>query len=350
MVVRQDEAKLEPWWKRLIPDWGGFEKLVAELNQTGSVTVEHDVTLVGRSGAPRQIDVLVRHKQGLYEHLVVIDCKFWKTRISRLHVDALATTVRELHASRGVLFSVAGFESGAITQAQHDNIDLFNIRELTDEEWGLPGRHIDFLITYLQCAFRNLSFPGTYKFGLPTPVNFNFNLGHDSSIWSKTPIQPMEGLDTMEALIMSVVPQVARSLWVPQILFDGAPGERLFWKTANFKLNQTAIASLADGIVFVPEIAFDVGLKISQTRFQFDRGEKYSLMFAVEDCVKGITTAATRDRNEKHTRLVEIINQETCEGEVFKNGSIMTIMIKGFFPFDELNGLANGEFKDNLTG
>lgn len=35
----------------LVKDWGGFEKLVADLSQTGEVTVEHNVNLTGRSGA-----------------------------------------------------------------------------------------------------------------------------------------------------------------------------------------------------------------------------------------------------------------------------------------------------------
>jgi competence protein CoiA len=38
----------------LITDWGGIEQLVAELHETGQVTVEHNVILPGRSGAPRQ--------------------------------------------------------------------------------------------------------------------------------------------------------------------------------------------------------------------------------------------------------------------------------------------------------
>jgi hypothetical protein len=56
------------------PQWGGFEKLVAELHETGEVTVEHNAILIGKSGTPRQIDVLVRHKQGLYDHLVIAEC------------------------------------------------------------------------------------------------------------------------------------------------------------------------------------------------------------------------------------------------------------------------------------
>ena len=54
-----------------ISAWGGFEKLVAKLHETGTVTVKHDVTLTGQSGAPRKIDVLIRHAEGLSGILVI---------------------------------------------------------------------------------------------------------------------------------------------------------------------------------------------------------------------------------------------------------------------------------------
>jgi hypothetical protein len=139
----------------LISDWGGFEQLVTKLHDTGSVEVQHNVTLVGKSGAPRQIDVLVKHREGLYEHLIIVECKYWKHHVSRLHVDALITAVNDLNASRGVIFSVNGFQEGAITAAKHATIDLFHVRELTDQEWGLPGRVVDFYLQVIQGSFGN---------------------------------------------------------------------------------------------------------------------------------------------------------------------------------------------------
>jgi len=56
--------------------------------------VEHNVTLTGKSGALRQIDVLIRQKQGLYTHLVIAECKYWNSPVERLHIDALATGYR----------------------------------------------------------------------------------------------------------------------------------------------------------------------------------------------------------------------------------------------------------------
>lgn len=101
----------------LISDWGGFERLVASLHVTGEVTIEHNVVVRGRSGANRQIDVLIRHKQGLYEHLVVIECKYWNSRVERLHVDALTTTIREGGASRGLSFQQKDFNREQLNKA-----------------------------------------------------------------------------------------------------------------------------------------------------------------------------------------------------------------------------------------
>jgi hypothetical protein len=173
----------------LVTDWGGFERLVAQLHETGDVRVEHDVSLVGRSGAPRQIDVLVRHTQGLYEHLIVVECKYRNSPVERLHVDALATTVKEVGAARGVIFSTEGFQSGAITQAEHDNISLFRLREPTDEEWGLPGRHIDLWLHVVAIALGEPSLPGVLAVTLNPAWRPNLNLRvGDPATDSKTSI------------------------------------------------------------------------------------------------------------------------------------------------------------------
>lgn len=114
----------------LVSDWGGFEKLVAELHSTGEISVERNVVLKGRSGASRQIDVVVRHRQGLYDHLVIIECKYLKRPVSRSAVDALASAMLDLGASKGVIFSRDGFQEGAKRLAKNSNIDLFRIRDV----------------------------------------------------------------------------------------------------------------------------------------------------------------------------------------------------------------------------
>lgn len=332
----------------LIKDWGGFEKLVAELNATGSVTVEHDVKLVGKSGASRQIDVLIRHRQGLIEHLVLVDCKRWKSRVSRSDVDSLVNTVRELNASRGVLFSVMGFESGAIAQAKADGIDLFTVRELTDAEWGLPGRHIDFFLHIVSKSIANVSSPGALGYGVTQPVHFDFRFTGDGD-QSSTPIKPYVGSNakTLEELIQAIAQDAASKAWKPQVLFDGKPGKRLFWKSVEAKFHSDLQVPMNGGFVLLKEIKFDVGVSILQSRFQFDRGTRYAFALAVKDEVRGITKAASREVGDETTALTDLHTPEN-KGQALVNGSIMMVWLAPFFDWADLTDLSKGEFRDQL--
>ena len=178
-----------------VQDWGGFEKFVAKLHETGAVTVEHDAILVGRSGAPRQIDVLIRHKEGLYEHLIIAECKYWNSNVTRAEVDALATSIREVGAARVVIFSTKGFQSGAITQAKHENIDLYVVRDLTPEEWGLPGAVVDLFLQVVQPGVGGITCSNASAVGLPPggSANLNFSIGTDGNAESSTPTLNADG-------------------------------------------------------------------------------------------------------------------------------------------------------------
>ena len=64
-------------------DYKKLEKLVAKIQQdlAPRSTVSHNVKLQGKSGAQRQIDVLVEDKIGQYQIKIVIDCKDYKTPV-----------------------------------------------------------------------------------------------------------------------------------------------------------------------------------------------------------------------------------------------------------------------------
>lgn len=64
---------------RIVDDWGSFERLVAKLHETGSVTVQNNVKLKGQSGAIRQIDVLIKHTQGLGAAKIIVDVDLART-------------------------------------------------------------------------------------------------------------------------------------------------------------------------------------------------------------------------------------------------------------------------------
>ena len=329
-----------------IKDWGGFEKLIAKLNETGDVSVSHNVVLEGRSGAKRQIDVLIRHTQGLYEHLVVAECKYWNSAVERLHVDALATTVREVGASKGVIFSSKGFQSGAIEQAAHENIELFLVRDLSPQEWGLPGRVIDLFLQVIQSSIGNIEFPNATAVSLlsaSSPIAFAMEFGSEGPV-SATPLLFRSEFSTLEERLYAAAQEALQQFTQECFTING--GEectRYMLGHVNLEPEAPFVIPQNGLTLNVPKIEFDLGIKISQSRITFDRAQNYIFALAIENCVTGVCSSASRPVNADRTTLARIIpeknQQEVESGEVLENGSVLRVYIKALFPFQEMAGL-----------
>jgi hypothetical protein len=329
----------------LVKDWGGFEKLVAKLHDTGDVTVQHNAILKGQSGADRQIDVLIRHKQGLYEHLVIAECKYWNARVERLHVDALATTIREVGASRGVIFSTKGFQSGAITQAAHEHIDLFTVRDLTAEEWGLPGRVVDFYLQVIQPAIGNPSIHGAPASVLPGraigPLPLSLSYGEEGPL-SSTPILNPEENGVLLETRMSDAAQKALVIFMSSAftINGGAECTRYMLGKVNLEPPQPFVILIEKVRATIPKISFDLGIKIAQSRITIDRAKQYMFALAIENCINGNVATASRPIDALHTTLSPAVPIEAApEGDILTNGSVLRVFVKGFFRFEEMAGL-----------
>lgn len=332
----------------LVTDWGGFEKLVATLHETGEVSVEHNAVLKGRSGAPRQIDVLIRHKQGLYTHLVIAECKYWNSAVERLHVDAFATTVREVGASRGVIFSTKGFQSGAITQAKAENIDLFVVRDLTTEEWGLPGRIVDIFLQVVQPGIGNIASPGATKIGNPlnnSPIAFNFVFGVDGPE-SSTPTLKRDGSlggEPLEKYLFDAAQKaLSHGLSQFEMINGGEECTRYIMCPTNLVPDVPFRLLMNGEILIIPKISFDLGIKIDQSRITVDRAKQYKFALALENYVTGTISTASRllDATALTTLAEAGPTEPRPDGEApFVNGSLLRVVAKGFFPFEEMKGL-----------
>ncbi len=334
----------------LVKDWGGFEKLIAELHETGEVTVEHNVVLVGKSGAPRQIDVLIRHKQGLYTHLVIAECKYWNSPVERLHIDALATAIQDLGASRGVIFSTKGFQPGAITQARQSNIDLFTVRDLTAEEWGLPGRLIDFYLHVIQTSIGNPCFERPIVVGAPTnePIVLNMEFNENGPVSSTKLLLP-DGTIGKKPLEQHLVDgaeiALAQMMENSFIINGGEECTRYFNIIVPLVSTSPFSILLGPRVLVSPKITFDLGLKISQSRITHDRAQQYRFALALENCVNGVVSAASRARENKVTTLAEIVPKPRSDEAILENGSVLRVFVKGYFPFSEMNGLQPAPFE-----
>ncbi len=99
-------------------------------------TAQTDVTVEG----PRtnhDIDVLVRTSVVGFDVVWAVECKKWKTPVSKVHVLALRQIVAEIGADRGILLCEVGFQSGAAESAALTNVHLSTlskVREQTRQE------------------------------------------------------------------------------------------------------------------------------------------------------------------------------------------------------------------------
>ncbi|MDJ0568586.1 MAG: restriction endonuclease [Pleurocapsa sp. MO_192.B19] len=107
-------------------NWKEFERIVAAIHiaETKGAKVVWNETIKGR-----QFDVTIRFKQGLYSYLTLIECKKYKNPISVDKIDSFVTKSRDANASKAIIISSSGFQSGCIEVAKKHDIELLILEE-----------------------------------------------------------------------------------------------------------------------------------------------------------------------------------------------------------------------------
>jgi hypothetical protein len=85
-----------------------------------------DEHVIGARGE-HDVDVVVRAEQAAIWQTWIVECKWWRRKVSKVHVNALADIVQDVGADRGILLSETGFQPGAIRQASYSNITLASL-------------------------------------------------------------------------------------------------------------------------------------------------------------------------------------------------------------------------------
>ena len=322
--------------RNFIIDWDGFERLVSKLCETGDVTVERDVVMVGKSGAPRQIDVVIKSKQGLVEHLVIIECKYWNRPVSRANVDSFAISLRELNASKGIIFSVKGFQKGAIQQASSEGIELFNVRGLKDSELFNADEPLDRYTNLLWRSIQNLQFPGNHCWEKDLSMfNIEIVLGDPSQ--TSTPIlnSIIQQAETLEQLIDSWSRHAATQLAFQSrgVLFCGAGGVRQVWKNVVHTADYPIEVPFKNSKWVIPKISYDLGITIWQQHRETSRNDILFLL-AIEDCIRGTVKKAIRFQNDRHTNISSIANAEDISKTIKKKSPQIIALMEEIVPFN----------------
>lgn len=222
-------------------DWNDYQEEAAALFRSMGLDAATNVTIQGVR-TKHDVDVVVKSHHAGFDVTWLVECKHWKSPVSKLHVLALREIVSDTGSDRGILLCEAGFQNGAVEAANLTNVlvtSLENVRltagsdiasmrlhELYDRaeicrqqywdmskseriekglradvgEWGYSGaRSIEICVELLTRAFR-----GTYPFGsdsLQALVEFGKDRQFNSAQEVISTISPM--VEELEARLVS---------------------------------------------------------------------------------------------------------------------------------------------------
>lgn len=326
----------------VVKDWNGFEKFVAHLHEGSEVTVEHNKTLMGNSGATRQIDVVLTHRKGPYEYLTLIECKYWNKRVKREQIDVLWASLQDLNAAKGVLFTTKGFQAGAEIYAESKGITIFVIRELSDEEWGRPGRLIDFVFQIFQKTVIGIrpTVIGVSGVQGPRPTTINISLGSDSPSKCVVLSQHNTKFPSMESIVDHYSTEAMVNLKNRAFTLNGGVEcTRYFTKPIKLNFPNPLIIKQDDALYLVSDIDMEVGIKISQTNIKIDRAQHLSYALAVVDCVNNQVYAVSKENTDPLSNWTPLSTESSSSDDVLQNGSVASGIVEGYFDPKEMVGL-----------
>jgi restriction system protein len=126
-------------------DWSDYQEETAAFFRSLGLDAQTNVSVPG-ARTQHDIDVLVKMHHVGFDVTWAIECKHWKSKVSKLHVMGLRSIVQEIGADRGILLCEAGFQSGAIEAAQLTNIVVTSLADVMKsaqhDVWNLRIREL----------------------------------------------------------------------------------------------------------------------------------------------------------------------------------------------------------------
>lgn len=115
-----------------IINWKDLEEKVLELFHSLGFKTEQNIKIKGVRSI-HEVDVLaIREFAGL-EFKIIVECKFWQTKVKKTQVTALYSIVSDIGAEKGVIISKVGFQKGAFEFSKTSNIELYTYDEFKDK-------------------------------------------------------------------------------------------------------------------------------------------------------------------------------------------------------------------------
>ena len=99
-----------------------------------NVAVNHDVSVMGKSGQLHQLDIYWEFSIAGVLHKVAVECKEYKSTVSVGKIRDFYGALEDIGNINGIFVTTKGYQSGAITYGEHKNISLKVVNEPTEAD------------------------------------------------------------------------------------------------------------------------------------------------------------------------------------------------------------------------
>ena len=330
-----------------IIDWKDFELFVADIySESDEVEVKHDVTLIGKSNAKRQIDVLVTQKTKLHTFITIIECKMWKRPVTRQVIDVLFASVEDLNANKGAIFTTKAYEEGAIEYAKSKNIDIFIIRDIREDEFGNLGKEFSLYLQTFNAKLENFDIRAYWYSPLNLPPEkpipkFGIHFTKEQSYPENMRLVDLslkKGPHFIKLLIDIRSKLLGNRLGNFDVLLQPEDTNiELGFKTRvklDFSNYSYRFISHENGFIRFDTIYFDFVNCISQSKMNFDRTESFDLALVVENYISQQRNYISKSVTESKIKISEpIVDKPYNKDEVLQPNSIIKVMTKHWVNF-----------------
>lgn len=111
-------------------DWKNYQETAATFFRSLGMSAQTDATIHGVR-TKHDIDVLVCSHHAGFDIQWLVECKHWRTKVTKLHVLALREIVSDTGSDRGILLAENGYQSGALEAAELTNVQLTTLADLS---------------------------------------------------------------------------------------------------------------------------------------------------------------------------------------------------------------------------
>jgi len=129
LVLNRRIVDVLPLLQRNPRDWRELEVTAMLFLEYQGCSAARGVDLEGIRGKHR-VDVLGTFSLKGMEYKTIVECKYWSQKVRKEQVATLVSIMEDVGASKGIIISKSGFQTGAVNYAKKRSVELLTLQEV----------------------------------------------------------------------------------------------------------------------------------------------------------------------------------------------------------------------------